>query len=429
MKKSNLRFETLQVHAGQENPDSATGARAVPIYQTSAYVFSDSAHAADRFALREPGNIYSRLTNPTQEVLEERMAVLEGGTGALAVASGAAAVTYALENVLQPGDHIVAGDNLYGGSYNLIVNNLSQRGITHTIVNLNNPEALEDAFRPETKVVYGETFGNPNSDVTNLEAVADAAHRHGALFIVDNTFGTPFLIRPIEHGADVVVHSATKFIGGHGAALGGIIVDGGTFDYSKYPGRFPTLTEPDPNYHGAVFCQAAPDAPFATRARAVVLRDEGAAISPFNAFLLLQGLETLSLRVERHVENALKVVEFLASHPKIKSVSHPSLPSHPDHALYNRYFPQGAGSIFTLEIKGGKEEAWRFIDNLKIFSLLANVADAKSLVIHPASTTHSQMNEAELAEAHITPATIRLSIGIEHADDLIADLSQALEKV
>lgn len=429
MSQNPLHFETLQVHAGQETPDSATGARAVPIYQTAAYVFHNSAHAADRFALREPGNIYSRLTNPTQEVLEQRMTALEGGTGALAVGSGAAAVTYALENVLLPGDHIVAGDNLYGGSYNFITHNLAARGIDYTIVNLNDAEALEKAFRPNTKVVYGETFGNPNSDVTNLEAVADAAHRHGAMFIVDNTFGTPFLIRPIEHGADVVVHSATKFIGGHGAALGGVIVDGGTFDYSRFPGRFSTLTEPDPNYHGAIFTEAAPQSPFVTRVRAVVLRDEGAALSPFNAFLLLQGLETLSLRVERHVANALKVVEFLNSHPKIKSVSHPALPSHPDHALYNRYFPNGAGSIFTLEINGGKEEAWRFIDNLKIFSLLANVADAKSLVIHPASTTHSQMNDDELAEAHITQSTIRLSIGIEHADDLIADLAQALDKI
>lgn len=429
MSNQPLHFETLQVHAGQETPDPATGARAVPIYQTAAYVFNNSAHAADRFALRDPGNIYGRLTNPTQEVFENRMAALEGGTAALAVGSGAAAVLYALENVLQPGDHIVAADNLYGGTYNLITHNLAARGIDYTIVNLNDAEALEKAFRPNTKVVFGETFGNPNSDVTKIEAVAEVAHRHGALFIIDNTFGTPYLIRPIEHGADIVVHSATKFIGGHGAALGGVIVDGGKFDYNKWPGRFPSITEPDPNYHGAVFAEAAPAAPFVTRVRAVVLRDEGAALSPFNAFLLLQGLETLSLRVERHVANTLKVVDFLHKHPKIKSVSHPALPSHPDHALYNTYFPNGAGSIFTCEIEGGQEEAWRFIDNLKIFSLLANVADAKSLVIHPASTTHSQMNEAELAEAHISPATIRLSIGIEHADDLIADLAQALDKV
>lgn len=428
MNSRKYRFETLQVHAGQEEADAATGARAVPVYQTAAYVFRNSQHAADRFALTEPGNIYSRLTNPTQEVFENRMAALEGGTAALAVASGAAAVTYALENVLRPGDHIVAGDNLYGGSYNLIVNNLSTRGIEYTIVNLNDAEALEAAIKPNTKVVYGETFGNPNSDVTNIEAIAETAHRHGAMFIIDNTFGTPYLMRPIERGADVVVHSATKFLGGHGTTLGGVIVDGGHFDYKKWPGRFPTITEPDPNYHGAVIADIAPDAPFVTRCRAVIIRDEGAAISPFNAFLLLQGLETLSLRVDRHVENALKVVEFLNSHPKVKSVSHPALPSHPDHALYCKYFPKGAGSIFTFEIEGGKEAAWRFIDSLELFSLLANVADAKSLVIHPATTTHSQMNPEELAEAHITPSTIRLSIGIENADDIIADLAQALEK-
>lgn len=429
MKENKLHFETLQVHAGQETPDSATGARAVPIYETSAYVFGSSQHAADRFSMREPGNIYSRLTNPTQEVFEKRMAALEGGVEALAVASGAAAMTYALENVLQPGDHIVAGDNLYGGSYNLIVNNLSARGITHTIVCLNDREALQKAIRPETKVVYGETFGNPNSDVTDLDMIAEVAHEAGALFIVDNTFGTPYLIRPIEHGADVVVHSATKFIGGHGTGLGGVIVDGGTFDFAKHSDKFPTLAAPDPNYHGAIFCETAPKAPFVTRARAVVLRDEGACISPFNAFLLLQGLETLSLRVERHVENAVKIASFLDSHPKVKSVSHPSLPSHPYHALYQKYFPAGGGSIFTIELKGGKEEAWRFCDSLRLFSLLANVADAKSLVIHPATTTHSQMSPEELAEAHITPSTVRLSIGIEHADDLIADLAQALDKV
>lgn len=428
MNTKKYHFETLQVHAGQEEADPTTGARSVPIYQSAAYVFRNSQHAADRFALTEPGNIYSRLTNPTQEVFENRMAALEGGTAALAVASGAAAVTYSLENVLQPGDHIVAGDNLYGGSYNLIVNNLSARGIEYTIVNLNDSEALEAAIRPNTKVVYGETFGNPNSDVTNIEAVAETAHRHGAMFIIDNTFGTPYLMRPIERGADVVVHSATKFLGGHGTTLGGVIVDGGRFNYKKWPGRFPTITEPDPNYHGAVIADIAPDAPFVTRCRAVIIRDEGAAISPFNAFLLLQGLETLSLRVDRHVENALKAVEFLSRHPKVKSVSHPSLPEHPDHKLYCKYFPKGAGSIFTFEIEGGKEAAWRFIDSLELFSLLANVADAKSLVIHPATTTHSQMNPEELAEAHITPSTIRLSIGIENADDIIADLAQALEK-
>lgn len=429
MSDNKLHFETLQVHAGQEKPDSATGARAVPIYQTAAYVFDSAAHAADRFALRDPGNIYGRLTNPTQEVFENRIAALEGGTGAIALASGAAAVTYALENVLAPGDHIIAADNLYGGSYNLIVNNLSARGIEYTIVDFNDSDAIERAFRPNTKVVYGETFGNPNSDVTNIERVAEIAHAHDTIFIIDNTFGTPYLIRPLEHGADIVVHSATKFIGGHGTSLGGVLVDGGKFDYKAHADKYPTLAKPDPNYHGAVFCDAAPDAPFATRIRAVVLRDEGAAISPFNVFMLLQGLETLSLRVERHVENALKVVDFLASHPKVASVSHPALPSHCDHELYKKYFPNGAGSIFTFEIKGGKDAAWKFIDNLKIFSLLANVADAKSLVIHPATTTHSQMNEAELAEAHITPSTIRLSIGIENADDLINDLRQALETI
>ncbi|MBD5233993.1 MAG: O-acetylhomoserine aminocarboxypropyltransferase/cysteine synthase [Bacteroidales bacterium] len=424
-----LHFETLQLHAGQFVGDTPSGARAVPIYQTAAYLFNNSAHAADRFALKDAGNIYGRLTNPTQDVLEQRVAALEGGTGALAVASGAAAVTYSLENVLAPGDHIVAADNLYGGSYNLIVHTLAARGIEYTIVNLNDPEALRKAIRPNTKVVYGETFGNPNSDVTNFEVISEIAHEHGALFIVDNTFGTPYLIRPLEHGADIVVHSATKFLGGHGTTLGGVIVDGGKFDFHKHADRFPSIGKPDPSYHGAIFADAAPAAPFATRIRAVVLRDEGACISPFNAFLLLQGLETLSLRVERHVENALKVVEFLAAHPKVKSVSHPSLPSHPDHELYKKYYPKGAGSIFTFEVEGGQEAAWKFIDSLKIFSLLANVADAKSLVIHPASTTHSQMNEEELAQAHISPSTVRLSIGLEHIDDLLADLSQALDKV
>ncbi len=429
MSTEKLHFETIQVHAGQENPDKATGARAVPVYQTAAYVFDNAQHAADRFALKDPGDIYGRLTNPTQGVLEARIAALEGGTGALALASGAAAVAYSLENVLAPGDHIVAADNLYGGSYNFIVHNLSARGVDFTIVNLNDHDALEKSIRPNTKVIYGETFGNPNSDVTDIEQVAEIAHRHNALFIIDNTFGTPFLIRPLEHGADIVIHSATKFIGGHGTSLGGLIVDGGRFDYKANADRFPTLAKADPNYHGAIFADAAPETPFVTRIRAVILRDEGAAISPFNAFMLLQGLETLSLRVERHVENTLRIVEFLSRHPKVKSISHPSLQSHPDHELYNRYFSSGAGSIFTFEIEGGREAAWRFIDNLKIFSLLANVADAKSLVIHPASTTHSQMDERELAEAHITPSTVRLSIGIEHADDLISDLSQALDKV
>lgn len=424
-----LHFETLQLHAGQEGNAAPTGARAVPIYQTAAYLFDNCSQAAGRFALKDEGNIYGRLTNPTQEVLEKRIAALEGGTGALALASGAAAVTYALENVLQPGDHIVAADNLYGGSYNLIVHTLASRGIDYTIVNLNDTDALTKAIRPNTKVIYGETFGNPNSDVTDLDAIAAVAHRHGALFIIDNTFATPYLCRPIGHGADIVVHSATKFLGGHGTTLGGVIVDGGRFDFKAHADRYPTIAQPDPSYHGAVFADAAPQAPFVTRVRAVVLRDEGGCISPFNAFLLLQGIETLSLRVERHVENALKVVDFLNSHPKVKTVSHPSLTSHRDNALYRRYYPHGAASIFTFEIAGGQDEAWRFIDSLKVFSLLANVADAKSLAIHPASTTHSQMSPEELQQAHITPSTIRLSIGIEHIDDIIADLAQALEKV
>lgn len=429
MSDNRLHFETLQVHAGQEMPDAVTGARAVPIYQTAAYVFDSSQDACDRFALRSPGNIYGRLTNPTQEALEKRIAALEGGTAALAVASGAAAVGYALENVLGPGDHIVAADNLYGGSYNYIVHNLAARGVDYTIVNINDTQALEKAIRPNTKVVYGETFGNPNSDVTDIDTVAATAHARGCLLIIDNTFATPYLMKPIEHGADIVVHSATKFIGGHGTTLGGLIVDGGHFDYKACGDKFATLTQPDPNYHGAIFADEAPEAPFVTRIRTVVLRDEGACISPFNAFMLLQGLETLSLRVERHVANALKVVGFLSSHPKVRSVSHPALPSHPDHALYNRLYPDGAASIFTLEIDGDRQAAWRFIDSLRIFSLLANVADAKSLVIHPASTTHSQMNDEELAAAHITQSTIRLSIGIENADDLIADLGQALDKI
>ena len=382
--------------------------------------------ASARFALAEPGNIYTRLTNPTQEALESRMATLEGGTGAVALASGAAAVTYALENVLLPGDHIVAADNLYGGTYNLIVNNLSQRGIEHTIVNVNDHEALRAAIRPNTKVVYAETFGNPNSDVADLDAIAKTTHANNSLFFVDNTFGTPYLIRPIEHGADVVIHSATKFICGHGTSLGGIIVDGGRFDFKKHADRFPTLGKPDAAYHGGIFADIDPNSPFTTRVRSVVLRDEGACISPFNAFLLLQGLETLSLRVERHVSNAFKVVDFLVNHPKVAHVAHPSIPDHPDHDLYNRYFPNGGGSIFTFELKGGKKEAWDFINRLKIFTLLANVADSHSLVIHPASTTHSQMNDEELKQAHISQGTIRLSVGLEHPDDLIADLEQAL---
>lgn len=422
-----LRFETLQLHAGLDRSADANNACAVPIYQTAAFVFNNCQQANDRFALRDPGCIYGRLTNPTQEAFERRIAALEGGTGALAVASGAAAVTYALENVLSPGDHIVAADNLYGGSFNLIVNNLSARGIQHTIVNINNEEELRSAIRPNTKVIYGETFGNPNSDVTDIEKVSHIAHEHNILLIIDNTFGTPYLIRPIEHGADVVVHSATKFIGGHGTTLGGVIVEGGKFDFKTNADKYPTLGKPDPNYHGAIFADAAPLAPFTTRVRAVVLRDEGAAISPFNAFVLLQGLETLSLRVERHSENAIKIARFLDAHPKVKSVSHPGLPSHPDHELYKKYYPNGGGSIFTFEIKGGAPEAWKFIDRLKLFTLLANVADSRSLVIHPATTTHSQMSPEELAEAHITPSTVRLSVGLEHVDDLIADLSQALD--
>lgn len=429
LKQLKLQFETLLVHAGQEMADPSTGARAVPIYQTAAYVFESSQNAADRFALKAPGNIYGRLTNPTQEAFEQRMAAIEGGTACVALASGAAAVTYALENVLQPGDHIVAADNLYGGTYNLIVNNLSARGIEYTIVDINNRTELENAIRKETKIIYGETLGNPKSDVTDLDMIAEVAHSHGILFMVDNTFATPWLVRPIEHGADVVIHSATKFIGGHGAGLGGVIVDGGKFDFKKNRERFPTIGMPDPNYHGSVFADISADSPFATRARAVVLRDEGAAISPFNAFLMLIGLETLSLRVDRHVSNALRIVEYLNGHPMVESVSHPSVKNHPANRLYRKYFPKGGGSIFTFEIKGGQKSAWKFIDSLKIFSLLANVADAKSLVIHPASTTHSQMNEEELADAGITPSTIRLSIGIENVDDLIADIESAFKAV
>ncbi len=425
----NYRFETLQLHVGQEQADPATDARAVPIYQTTSYVFHNSQHAADRFGLRDAGNIYGRLTNSTQGVFEDRVAALEGGVAGLAVASGAAAITYALQNIAQSGDHIVAADNLYGGTYNLITHTLATQGITSTIININDLAALEAAIRPETKVIYAETFGNPNGDVLDVDGVAAVAHRHGIVFIVDNTFGTPYLIRPIEHGADVVVHSATKFIGGHGSSLGGVIVDGGKFDWLGNADRYPTLTKPDPSYHGIVFAQAVGAAAYVTRIRAVILRDTGAAISPFNAFLLLQGLETLSLRVERHVENALKVVEFLSRHPKVAKVNHPSLEDHPDNALYRKYFPNGGGSIFTFEIKGGQKEAWKFIDALEIFSLLANVADVKSLVIHPYTTTHSQLSEEELRQQHITPATVRLSIGTEHIDDIIEDLEQALAKI
>ena len=426
--KKNFRFETLQLHVGQEQADPATDARAVPIYQTTSYVFRNSQHAADRFGLRDAGNIYGRLTNSTQGVFEDRVAALEGGVAGLAVASGAAAITYALQNIVQNGDHIVAADNLYGGSYNLITHTLATQGISNTIINVNDLDALEAAIKPNTKVVYAETFGNPNSDVLDLEGVAAVAHKHGIPFIVDNTFGTPYLIRPLEHGADIVVHSATKFLGGHGTSLGGVIVDGGKFDW-KQNDKFPTLSKPDPSYHGIVFADAVGAAAYVTRIRAVILRDTGAAISPFNAFILLQGVETLSLRVERHVENALKVVDFLAKHPKVAAVHHPALENHHDHALYKKYFPNGGGSIFTFEVKGGQEEAWKFIDTLQIFSLLANVADVKSLVIHPYTTTHSQLSEQELAEQHITPATVRLSIGTEHIDDIIEDLAQALDKI
>ena len=429
MAQKKLHFETLQLHVGQEQADPATDARAVPIYQTTSYVFRNSQHAADRFGLRDPGNIYGRLTNSTQGVFEDRVAALEGGVAGLAVASGAAAVTYALQNIAQAGDHIVAADNLYGGSFNLITHTLTTQGVSNTIINVNDLAALEAAIQPNTKAIYAETFGNPNSDVLNIEDVAEVAHRHHLPLIIDNTFGTPYQIRPLEHGADVVVHSATKFLGGHGSSLGGVIVDGGSFPWKDYADKFPTLAKPDPSYHGIVFADAVGAAAYVTRIRAVILRDTGAAISPFNAFILLQGVETLSLRVERHVENALKVVDFLAKHPKVAKVNHPALESHPDHQLYQKYFPNGGASIFTFEIKGGQDEAWKFIDALQIFSLLANVADVKSLVIHPYTTTHSQLSPEELAEQHITPSTIRLSIGTEHIDDIIDDLAQALDQI
>lgn len=428
MANKNYHPETLALHVGQENADPTSDSRAVPIYQTTSYVFHNSQHAADRFGLRDPGNIYGRLTNSTQDVFEKRIAALEGGVAALAVASGAAAVTYALQNVLREGDHIVAADNLYGGSFNLITHTLATQGISNTIVRVNDLEALENAIRPNTKVIYAETLGNPNSDVTDLDAISEIAHRHGIVFIVDNTFA-PLLIKPIEHGVDIVVHSATKFIGGHGSSLGGVIVDSGRFDWKKNAERYPSLAAPDPSYHGAIFADVAGAAAFVTRIRAVILRDTGATISPFNAWILLQGVESLPLRIERHVENALKVVKFLESHPKVKKVSHPSLEAHPDHALYKKYFQKGAGSIFTFEIDGNQDDAWRFIDNLKIFSLLANVADVKSLVIHPYTTTHSQMSPEELDAQHITPSTVRLSIGVEHIDDIIDDLSSAFDAI
>lgn len=429
MSNKKYRFETLQLHVGQEQADPTTDARAVPIYQTTSYVFRNSQHAADRFALRDAGNIYGRLTNPTQEAFEKRMAALEGGVAALAVASGAAAVTYALQNVAVNGDHIIAANNLYGGTFNLIEHTLSTQGVTSTIVDPANFDEVEAAFRPNTKAIIVETFGNPNASVTNIDRISEIAHRHNTIVVVDNTFGTPYLFRPLEHGADIVVHSATKFIGGHGSSLGGVIVDGGTFDWKANADKYPTLAKPDPSYHGAVFADVAGKAAFVTRIRAVILRDTGATISPFNAWILLQGLETLSLRVERHVANALKVVQYLANNPKVEKVNHPSLPTHPDHELYQKYFPNGGGSIFTFEIKGGQEAAWKFIDHLKIFSLLANVADVKSLVIYPATTTHSQMSPEELAQQHITPSTVRLSVGVEHIDDIIDDLQQAFDAI
>ena len=428
MTQKKLHLETLALHVGQETPDPASDARAVPIYQTTSYVFRNSQHAADRFGLRDAGNIYGRLTNSTQAVFEERVAALEGGVAGLAVASGAAAVTYALQNIAQAGDHIVAADNLYGGSFNLITHTLSTQGVENDIIDVNDLQKLEATIRPNTKAIYVETFGNPNSDVTNLDAIAAIAHRHNTLLIVDNTFA-PILFRPIEHGADIVVHSATKFIGGHGSSLGGVIVDAGKFDFKANADKYPTLAKPDPSYHGAIFADVAGAAAFVTRIRAVILRDTGATISPFNAWILLQGVESLPLRIERHVSNALKVVDYLSKHPKVAKVNHPSLPHHKDHALYQKYFPNGGGSIFTFEIKGTQEDAWKFIDSLKIFSLLANVADVKSLVIHPYTTTHSQMTPEELAEQHITPTTVRLSIGVEHIDDIIDDLDQAFAQI
>ena len=428
MTQKKLHLETLALHVGQETPDPASDARAVPIYQTTSYVFRNSQHAADRFGLRDAGNIYGRLTNSTQAVFEERVAALEGGVAGLAVASGAAAVTYALQNIAQAGDHIVAADNLYGGSFNLITHTLSTQGVENDIIDVNNLQKLEATIRPNTKAIYVETFGNPNSDVTNLDAIAEIAHRHNTLLIVDNTFA-PILFRPIEHGADIVVHSATKSIGGHGSSLGGVIVDAGKFDFKANADKYPTLAKPDPSYHGAIFADVAGAAAFVTRIRAVILRDTGATISPFNAWILLQGVESLPLRIERHVSNALKVVDYLSKHPKVAKVNHPSLPHHKDHALYQKYFPNGGGSIFTFEIKGTQEDAWKFIDSLKIFSLLANVADVKSLVIHPYTTTHSQMTPEELADQHITPTTVRLSIGVEHIDDIIDDLDQAFAQI
>ena len=424
----NYKFETLQLHVGQEQPDPATDARAVPIYQTASYVFRNSAHAAARFGLADAGNIYGRLTNSTQGVLEKRIAALEGGVAALALASGAAAITYTIQALAQAGDHIVAQKTIYGGSYNLLAHTLPQFGVTATFVNAHDLAEVENAIQANTKAVYLETLGNPNSDIPDIDAIAEIAHKHGLPLVIDNTFGTPYLIRPIEHGADIVVHSATKFIGGHGTTLGGIIVDGGKFDW-KASGKYAPIAEPNPSYHGVSFVDAAGPAAFVTYIRAILLRETGACISPFNAFLLLQGVETLSLRLDRHAENTRKVVAFLANHPQVEKVNHPSLPDHPDHALYEKYFPNGGASIFTFEIKGGQAEAHRFIDSLEIFSLLANVADVKSLVIHPATTTHSQLSPQELLDQGIKPNTIRLSIGTEHIDDIIADLEKGFAAV
>lgn len=428
MANNKLHFETLQLHVGQEQADPITDSRAVPIYQTTSYVFHNSEHAAARFGLADAGNIYGRLTNSTQEVLEKRIAALEGGVAALAVASGAAAITYAIEALAQAGDHIVAQKTIYGGSYNLLAHTLKGFGVETTFVDAHNLAEVEAAIKPNTKAVYLETLGNPNSDIPDLDAISAIAKKHGLPVVVDNTFGTPYLFRPLEHGANIVVHSATKFIGGHGTSLGGIIVDGGNFDW-KASGKYAPIAEPNPSYHGISFADAVGPAAFVTYIRAILLRDQGAAISPFNAFLLLQGTETLSLRLDRHVENTKKIVEFLKNHPKVAKVNHPSLADHPDHALYEKYFPNGGASIFTFEIKGGKEAAWKFIDNLKIFSLLANVADVKSLVIHPATTTHSQLNDEELADQGITQSTIRLSIGTEHYEDIIADLENGFAAI
>ncbi|MCQ2960647.1 MAG: O-acetylhomoserine aminocarboxypropyltransferase/cysteine synthase [Bacteroidales bacterium] len=428
MAQKQYKFETLQLHVGQESADPTTDSRAVPIYQTASYVFHNAKHAADRFGLADAGNIYGRLTNSTQDVLEKRIAALEGGVAALALASGAAAITYTIQALAQNGDHIVAQKTIYGGSYNLLAHTLSQFGIKTTFVDAHNLSEVENAIQPNTKAIYLETLGNPNSDIPDIDAISAIAHKNGLPLVIDNTFGTPYLIRPIEHGADIVVHSATKFIGGHGTTLGGIIVDSGKFDWKK-SGKYAPIAAPNPSYHGVSFADAVGPAAFVTYIRAILLRDQGAAISPFNAFLLLQGAETLSLRLDRHAENTKKVVEFLKNHPQVAKVNHPSLPEHPDHALYQKYFPNGGASIFTFEIKGGQEAAWKFIDNLQIFSLLANVADVKSLVIHPATTTHSQLNAEELADQGITSSTIRLSIGTEHIDDIIDDLQSAFEAI